>query len=703
MLYTISSASHRALGNSVSVFTQLEANTFPMDTFETNVAKIQIGNSKQTNTYVVTMAERTPNPDSEIFAVVSLPVLNPAALDDCERIATSVTAALRRCYKRTINENSFEVALGEINDEVSKLSSLGQQTWTGKLSAVIAARRGSHITVSATGKASALLMRAGEFNEITESTSAKHPLKTFENFSSGKLKVGDVIILTTAELFNHLSIDRLKNILSNNTLEIGAQEVVRILEDNAGPEVAFATLLIQETEVMGAPADTLTLNEYQSSYTKTSPLKHASNFAQKFITKEVAQNLWKSVKATASKRPNLNISKLSSAAASTGARGLSSLKEHAQNYRQADFRAPLNKFQSFSKSKKFFTVSVLVLLLAVVINIFVARSKRQSAADATAFEQSKTSITKLVNDADSKLVFRDEQAALTLLQQAKQELSGVKASTTAQKQTVTDITKQIETLLNKVEKITVVNPTTIATLSNAENLIRTPTVLATATGTTIISYNLTTGTIEDGALKTSVNIQDSAAFPGTSVVVFDGQGLGVWNTQNGTLGPQFYQNVPKAANFKGLVRYPTNNRAYIADTSTGQVISYLVTNSAISKPVVSVKDDIVKNAQDIAVDGSVYVLTQDGIKKFTAGKPVSFTFPTLSTPFSGKGKLYVDSTSKQLYILDANGRIIITDKTGKLVQVLSSDQFKDSQDFTVDEPGKTIYVLHSGSLLKVSF
>lgn len=679
------------------------APAFIMDTFETNVAKIHIGNSKQTNTYVVTMAERTPNPDSEIFAVVSLPVLNPAALDDCERIATSVTAALRRCYKRAINENSFEVALGEINDEVSKLSSLGQQTWTGKLSAVIAARRGSHINVSATGKASALLMRAGGFNEITESTNAKHPLKTFENFSSGKLKVGDVIILTTAELFNHLSIDRLKNILADNTLEIGAQEVVRILEDNAGPEVAFATLFIQETEVMGAPADTLTLNEYQSAHTKASRLKQVTGLAQKFVTKEVAQNIWKSVKSAASKRPNLNISKLSSAAASKGARGISSLKEHAQSYRQADFRAPLTKFQNFSKPKKFFTISVAVLLLAVVVNIFVARSKRQSTADAAAFEQVKTSVSKLVNDADSKLVFRDEQAALILLQQAKQELSGVKATTADQKQVVTDLTKQITTLLNKVEKITEVNPTTIATLSNADNLIRTPTALATATGTTIVSYNLVTGTIEDGALKTSTAIQDSAAFPGTSVVVFDGQGLGVWNTQNGTIGQQFYQNVPKAANFKGLVRYPTNNRAYTADTSLGQVISYLVTNTSISKPVVSVKDEAIKNAQDIAVDGSVYVLTQDGIRKYTAGKPVAFTFPALSTPFSGKGKLFVDSASKQLYILDANGRIIITDKAGKLLQVLNSDQLGGSQDFTVDEAGKIIYVLHSGSLLKVNF
>lgn len=674
-----------------------------MDTFETNVAKIQIGNSKQTSTYVATMAERTPNPDSEIFAVLSLPVLNPAAVDDCERIASSVMAALRRCYKRTINENSFEVALGEINDEVSKLSSLGQQTWTGKLSAVIAARKGNRIAVSATGKASALLMRAGEFNEITESTNAKHPLKTFENFSSGKLKIGDVVIFTTAELFNHLSIDRLKNILSNNTLEIGAQEVVRILEDNAGPEVAFATLLVQETEVMGAPADTLTLSEYQSTREKNSPLKQASGFVQKMISKEVAQSVWKSVKSAASKRPNLNISKLSTAAASTGARGLSSLKQHAQSYRQADFRAPLTKFQNFSKPKKFFTISVVVLLLAVIVNIFVARGKRQSTTEATAFEQSKTSITKLVNDADSKLVFRDEQAALTLLQQAKQELNSIKANTTAQKQTVTDISKQIEMLLNKVEKITVVNPTTIATLSNADNLIRTPTALATATGTTIISYNLVTGAIEDGSLKTSTAIQDSAAFPGTNVVVFDGQGLGVWNTQNGTIGQQFYQNVPKAANFKGLVRYATNNRAYTADTALGQVISYLITNTSISKPVVSVKDEAIRNAQDIAVDGSVYVLMQDGIRKYTAGKQVAFTFPALSTPFSGKGKLYTDTTTKQLYILDYQGRIIITDKTGKLLQILVSDQLEGSQDFTVDEAGKIIYVLRSGSLLKVHF
>jgi rRNA metabolism SBDS family protein len=100
-------------------------------------------------------------------------------------------------------------------------------------------------------------------NCIDPKQKAPHPPARIENALNE--------IRFTPDLFKHLSIDRLKNILSNNTLEIGAQEVVRILEDNAGPEVAFATLLVQETEVMGAPADTLTLSEYQSTREKNSP------------------------------------------------------------------------------------------------------------------------------------------------------------------------------------------------------------------------------------------------------------------------------------------------------------------------------------------------------------------------------------------------------------------------------------------------
>lgn len=674
-----------------------------METLETNVAKIQIGNSKQTNTYVTTLAERTVHEDCELFAVVALPLLNPAAADDCERIGSGILGALRRCFKRSANENTFEVALGEINDEIGKLASLGQHNWTGKISAVIGVRLGSRFYVTATGKASALLMRAGEFNEITETSNAKHVLKTFDTFSAGKIKVGDVLIITTAELFNHVSIDRIKNILSQNTLEIAAQEMVRIIEDTAGPEVAFGTLLLQETEPLIASSEGIQTSDFVAQPGRSKMLDGLSDRAKQVMSRESALKVWHTVRAATKRRPNLSMKKLSGMALAGGSAGISRIKEQAQNYRSLDFKAPVSTFKGFSRSKKFFAVSVFVLVLALVINLFVARGRRDVSTSANTFEQSKTAIVKILNDADGKLVFKDEAAASTLVNEARNKLQSLSPANTTQELEKTELEKQATQLTQRINKIETPTTTSLATLSNSSNLITLPNLLATATGKVVVSYNANTKTTEDGTLRTNTDIVDSVYISDTQAVVFDGQGFNIWNYSKGTNGTGFFLNVPKASDFIGFVRYPTNGRVYTVDTNLGQVMSYLVAGTGISKPVVSVKDSALKDAQDIAVDGSVYVLTKTGLQKYNAGKPAAFTFPVLAEAFSGKGKLYTNSSTKNIYILDSNGRVLIIDKTGKLVKILQSDELKDASDFTVDEISKTIFVLRSGSLLELRY
>lgn len=674
-----------------------------MESIETNVAKIEIGNSKQTNTYVSTLAERTIHDTCELFAIVALPLFNPAALPDCERIANGLLGALRRCYKRSNNENTFEVALGEMNDEVGKLSTLGQHNWTGKISAVIGVRQNNRFYAATTGKAVALLMRDGEFNEITESSSSKHPLKTFDTFSAGRIKVGDVLILTTSELFNHVSLDRIKNILSQNTLEIAAQEIVRVVEDTAGPEVSFGTLLLQETEPLALGAEDLDLSSYQSTPTVSKLLGGLNNKARKLVSTESAKTIWSTVKNASSHRPNIDIKKLSDMAINTTAQGWSFLTRSAKNYREIDYKAPLNLFKNFNRAKQFFVVSVLVLLLAVIVNIFVARSHRTESINNTTFETSKASIQKLLSDAESKLIFKDETAASSLINAAGTQLQSLRTDTNTQANAKKELEERLQSLSLKVNKIEQISPLPLATLSNAQNLTILPNILATATGKVVISFNTNTHTTEDGTIHTNTDIVESVNISPTESVVFDGQGLNIWNFVKATNSTPFYLNVPKAGNLAGLVRYPVNNRVYTVDTEMGQVISYLVSPSGLSKPLVSIKDNALKEALDLGLDGNIYVLTKTGINKYNAGKPVSFNFPTLTTPFSGAGKIYTNEKTKQVYVLDSNGRIIITDKTGKLVKVLQSDALKGASDFTVDDTNKIIYVLRSGTLLKVEF
>lgn len=674
-----------------------------MDTLETNVAKIQIGNSKQTNTYVTTIAERTPHEDCELFAIVALPLLNPAAADDCERIATGIIATLRRGYKRSNNESTFEVALGEINDEIGKLASLGQSNWTGKISAVIAARQGKTFSAAATGKTSAILMRGGDLNEITEVNHPKHPLKTFEAFSAGRVKVGDVMILTTAELFNHVSIDRVKNILSQNTLEIAAQELVRIIEDTAGPEVAFATLLLQETEpVTSLTSEQLNLSDYSSATPSAKLLSNAGAKLKGTINKESAQKLWSTIKSAAQNRgTSLNVKNLSGKAFSQGSAGLQRIREQAKQYRNLDFRSPFVAFKNFSRPKQFFTISVIVLTLAVVVNVFVARSRKHTADTVAAFTTQTNAIQKLLNDAESKLVFKDELGAGAMAQNAITQLQNLETTNDAQVKQKEQLQSKATQIVRQANKIETPSISQVATLSSAEHLIALSGQLATVTNKVVVSYNTTSGLTKDGELKTQTEVADAVAIGTTLAVAFDGQGLNVWDTGKGTNTSPFFQNVPKPSDFTSLVFYPTNSRVYTVDRGTNQIINYAASSTGISKPTVSVKDAKLADAQDLAIDGSIYVLTKTDVKKFTAGKVATFLFPALPEPFSGTGKIFTDGKATKVYILDANGRIIITEKTGKLTRILQADELKGANDFFVDEAAKVVYVLRNGSLLKL--
>src|SRR5579885_182309 len=178
----------------------------PMTDLETQVAKILISNSKSANAYVFVMAEKAQDAESELYVVMELPVLNPAAMPECDRIAKAVAASLKRSYRQPGNENTFETALTQINEELAKLASLGQTNWMGKLNALLAVKTGAIFNIATTGKVSALLFRDNEFTNISDSPKNPHPLKTFENFASGKIRLHDFLILSTSQLFNYLSI-----------------------------------------------------------------------------------------------------------------------------------------------------------------------------------------------------------------------------------------------------------------------------------------------------------------------------------------------------------------------------------------------------------------------------------------------------------------------------------------------------------------
>jgi DNA-binding beta-propeller fold protein YncE len=221
----------------------------------------------------------------------------------------------------------------------------------------------------------------------------------------------------------------------------------------------------------------------------------------------------------------------------------------------------------------------------------------------------------------------------------------------------------------------------------------------------VISFNKETNQIQDGKIQLPENIVSTAYAKDGWLVIYDGSGLLVWDTNKNKAGVKFSSFLPDKDALMGLKYFSTNSRVYVIDKTNKQAISFLINNDQISRPVIAVKDAAeLGQAEDFAIDGSIYVLTSTSVKKFLSGKLVEFNFPFLFKSLSGKGKIYTEAGLKYIYLLDSgNNRILIIDKKGNINQTLVSNQFNKMVDFTVEEKNKTIYVLNDSGLLKVTY
>ena len=674
-----------------------------MEELESQVAKIQIGNPKSVASYVFILAEKAPSSEAELYVVAELPLFNPAAESSCESICLSIGSALKRAYKKGTSENVFETAVAQVNEELGKLAETGQTHWIDKLNCILAVKEDNRFSIATCGKVAAYLYRGQEFTDISCSPSITHPLKTFENVAFGKLKLEDVVILSTTQLFNHISIVRLQTILRDNNFLVAAQLIIEILKQNAGPEVAFGTVMMLQVEPGQTDAETINLDDYQVengnrqqnifsktfAYIKTALVMDKNKRVPNVRLPQVSfsgslQNVKDSTKTFTSKSKQLF--------ASAGSR----IKRQSQNLSIAQIK-------EFSRLKKFFLFSVIVLLIAAVASITISIRYKKTAQTQTQITNQLKDAQTLLSSAQASLLYKDNSTAENYLVQAQAKLPNQSQVAKADLALYNEVKNELSDLRQKLENTVVVQTSNLGSLGSSDRLLQLNNFLATQVNSTIISYDKNNGSISDSALLSSEKILGSVYIKNSTAVVYNGSALLVWDYVLHQFSPPFTTSVPDQNSFVALKYYATNSRVYAINKSSNQILSFLV-GSGISKPVVASKNaNDLGNALDFAIDGSIYVLNTNGVDKYQSGVLQDFHLPSLTTPFSGKGKITTDKTFANIYILDSgNNRIIVMDKKGNLVETLTSKDFTDLKDFQVDEKNKVAYVLNGSDLLKVT-
>lgn len=676
-----------------------------MEETESQIAKIQLGNNKTSNTYVFVGAEKAQDNPAELYMIAEMPLFNPAAEESCENMSLAIFSALKRAYRRQPNENSFENAISQINEELGKLAEMGQTQWINKLNCIVAVRHENNFSISTCGKVSAFLLRNKEFTDISCSQNQPHPLKTFENFANGKIRLGDLVILSTTQLFNHISMDRLLEIISGTGFLTATQTIIELLKKNADPQTSFGVILNLQVPAGQAVEEEPDLENYIVE------------------RQSVTVNLWKqslsyiksifALDKNHHREPKVSLPKISLA---NRVKGLASrvknlfsksgyfiknAKNSAGSMKQAVNSVNLTKFKALSKPKQILTISVIVLLVAALVNVGIAlKLKSSSKANQEITNQLKETQS-LLSNAQSALLYKDEVKAGEYFNQASAKLPAQDKINSSNKALYEQVSGQFNEVKDLMEKNIAVNTENLGSLSQADILLKISGYLATQANNAVVSYDINSGKIEDGKLSLPTQAVAEVNIGKNSAVIYDGEGLYVWDYSAGKFGQAFSQSVPQKEDFGGMAFYPTNSRVYIVDKKSGAIISYLVNGTSISKPVVSVRDPSLNSSVGIAIDGSIYVLTASGLNKYQSGKLADFSLPALPKAFSGKGKIYTQKEFANIYILDVeNNRVLVIDKKGVLVHTLKSENFSNLKDFSVDETGKLMFVLNENSLLK---
>lgn len=104
------------------------------------------------------------------------------------------------------------------------------------------------------------------------------------------------------------------------------------------------------------------------------------------------------------------------------------------------------------------------------------------------------------------------------------------------------------------------------------------------------------------------------------------------------------------------------------------------------------------SAQDLAIDGSVYVLYPDTIKKFWKGEAQSFSLEPI---LAEAKKIFASENNRFIYILEKN-RVVKINKDGTLAAQYLSPQFTDLSGIGVSPDDQKIYLLNNKEILKGS-
>lgn len=669
---------------------------------------------------------------------------------------------------------SIEQAIGITRQRArTQLQQMARETRADSISSLgfcIGALQGRDVSLAHNGNVRALLLhemrRAGSLEpsyrwiDITKAQSEGHESAIASTVVSGMVSDNDTLFVTTESVTDSLSLEKLQRTMGSVPLE-GARSIIERQLKTIGGRRSFGTLLLRPTtrreptpEQVTTSMNTLTEREAgTSTLLVQAGAKSWKNVWQKIRTKTptnprsapaaapspVTQSRARSMPAPLqrSTRPvgwqlGQFVRRLASAIGAVVALLIITPLRLALSFfnnrqeRLALVGRERQRIDAFlttittrlrrlpHTAQRMLVIALLFAFLFVQSLVFLA-DRRSRGLDTSTNRSLAAAIQANLDEAESDLIFGNNQHAIGLLSDANTKLNDL-TGTSRTDQAVRDLLmKKLQELSAKIERVVNVDaPTTVANVTSAT--FTTPLGVVLANGTLVVygeqvdrlmTVPLTTNQVTETTIVASgVGVLRQALVSDAGQAVFLHADKGVANldltaaTLTGVPMDEAIEN-PTALSFY-------NSRLYLLDAGQNQIWRYQLSGGRYTNRSPWLKGNVgdLSAASGLTVDGTIYLLLKDGhIKKYASGTEQAWN---MEMPFGSNNnvtRLQSTADGKNLYALDATRkRVIVWEKeSGRLLAQYAFPTASKLLDFAADEKGNTLYVLTDTAILKTSF